>query len=81
MTREQAALLRLLLMCVAWAVGGIIALAVAVPLADVVLPAALAALAYVVTGDLGRPRPGGADAKYWRGRRIDGGGPGRGRWN
>jgi hypothetical protein len=80
-TRGQAQIVRLLLMCAAWAVGRIIAAAVAIDLADFVVPAALAALVYVVTEDLGRPGSDGGEGKYWRGRRIDDDRPGRGRLN
>lgn len=71
MTREQAQLVRLFLVCVAWALGQVLTIGLSVPGADPLLPAALAAAAYVVTSDLGRPRMGGGDGKYWRGRRID----------
>lgn len=71
MTREQAQLVRLLLVCVAWSAGQVLTFALAVSGADPIIPAALAVGAYVVTADLGRPRMGGGDGKYWRGRRID----------
>jgi hypothetical protein len=79
MTRGQAAILRFLLICVAWAVGQTLTWGVAGPL-GVVIPAALAIGVLVVTADLGRPRPGGGDLKYWRGRRVDDD-ERRGRWN
>jgi len=71
MTRAQAAIVRFLLICVAWAIGQTLTWGVAGPL-GVVIPAALAIGVLVVTADLGRPRAGGGgDLKYWRGRRID----------
>jgi hypothetical protein len=79
MTRGQAAILRFLLICVAWAVGQTLTWGVAGPL-GVVIPAALAIGVLVVTADLGRPRAGGGDLKYWRGRRVDDD-ERRGRWN
>ena len=79
MTRGQAAILRFILICVAWAIGQTLTWGVAGPL-GVVIPAALAIGVLVVTADLGRPRPGGGDLKYWRGRRVDDD-ERRGRWN
>jgi hypothetical protein len=79
MTRGQAAILRFLLICIAWAVGQTLTWGVAGPL-GVVIPAALAIGVLVVTADLGRPRAGGGDLKYWRGRRVDDD-ERRGRWN
>jgi hypothetical protein len=79
MTRAQAAIVRFFLICAAWAIGQTLTLGVAGPL-GVVIPAALAIGVLVVTADLGRPRPGGGDLKYWRGRRIDDD-ERRGRWN
>jgi len=80
-TRQQAQLVRLLLMCVAWAVGQVLAIAIPIDLADIVLPAALAILVYVITEDLGRPRFDRGEGKYWRGRRIDDERRGRDRLN
>ena len=79
MTRGQAAILRFILICAAWAIGQTLTWGVAGPL-GVVIPAALAIGVLVVTADLGRPRPGGGDLKYWRGRRVDDD-ERRGRWN
>lgn len=84
MTREPAQLVRLLLVCVAWALGQTLTIGLSVPGSDLIIPAALAVGAYVVTSDLGRPRMGGGDGKYWRGRRIDRidqDRPRRDRWN
>ena len=81
MTRDQAQLVRLLLMCAAWAIGRILVAGIPIDLADIVVPAALAASVYVITEDLGRPRLDRGDGKYWRGRRIDDDRPGRGRLN
>ena len=71
MTRDQAQLVRLLLVCVAWALGQVLTIWLSVSGLDVIIPAALAVGTYVVTTDLGRPQMGGGDGKYWRGRRID----------
>ena len=80
-TREQAQLIRLLLMCVAWSIGQMLTIGLPIELANIVVPAALAVGVYVVTDDLGRPRVGGGGgAKYWRGQRVDEDDR-RGRWN
>ena len=81
MTRQQAQLVRLLLMCAAWAVGQVLTFGLAIQLVDLVVSAALAIGVYVVTEDLGRPRVDRGDARYWRGRRIDDDPPKRDRWN
>jgi hypothetical protein len=81
MTRQQAQLVRLLLMCAAWAAGQVLTFGLAIQGIDLVLPAALAIGVYVVTEDLGRPRIDRGDARYWRGRRIDDDPPKRDRWN
>ncbi len=87
MTRPQAQIVRLLLMCAAWSVGQVLIYSAlfqvgAVPFGiDLVLPAALAIGVYVVTDDLGRPRFDRGNARYWRGRRIDDDPPKRDRWN
>lgn len=80
-TRAQAQLVRLLLICAAWAAGQVLTFGLAVQGADLVVPAALAIGVYVITDDLGRPRPGRGSARYWRGRRIDEDPPKRDRWN
>lgn len=80
MTREQAALLRLVLVCAAWAIGQTLALGVDLPFVDFLVPAALAAGVYIVTEDLGRRRDD-VNARYWRGRRIDDDERGPRRWN
>jgi hypothetical protein len=80
-TRQQAQLVRLLLMCLAWAIGQTLTIGVAVGFVDTVIPAALAIGVYVVTDDLGRAGFGGGTAKYWRGRRIDDDERRGGRWN
>jgi hypothetical protein len=84
-TRDQAQLVRLLLICAAWAVGQVLVYVVlsqysSVPF-DLVVPAALAIGVYVITEDLGRPRSDRGNARYWRGRRIDDDRPKRDRWN
>ncbi len=80
MTRGQAAILRFGLICAAWAVGQTLTWGLAIGPIQVVIPAALAIGVLVVTEDLGRPRAGGGDLKYWRGRRVDDD-ERRGRWN
>ena len=81
MTRQQAQLVRLLLMCAAWAAGQVLTFGLAIQGVDLVVPAALAIGVYVVTEDLGRPRADRGDARYWRGRRIDDDPPKRDRRN
>jgi hypothetical protein len=80
MTRGQAAALRFVLICVAWAVGQTLTWGLAIGPIGVVIPAALAIGVLVVTEDLGRARVASGDLKYWRGRRVDDDEPGR-RWN
>jgi hypothetical protein len=80
-TRQQAQLVRLLLMCLAWAIGQTLTIGVAMSFVDTVVPAALAIGVYVVTDDLGRTGFGGGNTKYWRGRRIDDDERRGGRWN
>ena len=79
MRREQAQIVRLVLVCLAWALGQTLTLGLGASLFGTVVPAALAVGVYAVTDDLGRARLGGGDVKYWRGRRIDD--DERGRWN
>ena len=84
MRREQAQLLRLLLVCVAWALGETLTFGLAIQGFDLVIPAGLAVGVYALTDDLGRPRiggrgGGGGPTKYWRGQRIDD--KPRDRWN
>jgi hypothetical protein len=80
-TRPQAQIVRLLLMCAAWAIGQVLTFGLSVQGLDLVVPAALAIGVYVVTDDLGRPRFDRGNARYWRGRRIDEDPPKRDRWN
>jgi hypothetical protein len=80
MTRERAAILRFVLICAAWAVGQTLTWYLSLGTFGVIIPAALALAALVLTADLGRARPTGGDLKYWRGRRIDDDDR-RGRWN
>ena len=80
-TREQAQLVRLLLMCLAWALGQSLTISIPIDLANIVIPAALAIGVYAITGDLGRPRFDRGEVKYWRGQRIDDDRPGRDRLN
>ena len=81
MTRPQAAVLRFVLICAAWAVGQTLTWGLALGTIGVVIPAVLALGVLVVTEDLGRPRAaGGGELKYWRGQRVDDE-ERRGRWN
>jgi hypothetical protein len=80
MTRAQAAILRFVLICVAWAVGQTLTWGLTLGPLGVVIPAILAIGVLVVTEDLGRPPTSGGDLKYWRGRRVDDD-ERRGRWN
>jgi hypothetical protein len=79
-TRAQAAIVRLVLICAAWAVGQTLTWGLALGTIGVVIPGVLAIGVLVVTADLGRPRAGGGDLRYWRGRRVDDD-ERRGRWN
>ncbi len=81
MNAPQRALVRLLLVCAAWAVGELLTFGLASDVVGFVVPAALAIGVYVLTGDLGRTRLGGGPPKYWRGRRIDDDDRRGGRWN
>jgi hypothetical protein len=80
MNRGQAAVLRFVLICAAWAVGQTLTWGLAIGPIGVVIPAALAIGVLVVTEDLGRRRAAGGDLKYWRGRRVEDD-ERRGRWN
>jgi hypothetical protein len=80
MTRGQAAILRFVLICAAWALGQTLTLGLALGTIGVVIPAALALGVVVLTADLGRPRAAGGELKYWRGRQVDDD-ERRGRWN
>lgn len=77
MTRERAALVRLVLICAAWAFGD--ALSRGQSGLGIVLPAVLAIGAFVLTDGLGRATVRG-EPRYWRGRRVDDDPPG-GRWH
>lgn len=80
MTREQAQLVRLLLICLAWSVGQVLTLGLALGPANIIVPAVLAVGLYALTDDLGRPAVTG-NAKYWRGRPADDDKRRGGRWN
>jgi hypothetical protein len=72
--RDQAQILRLVLICTAWTIGQMLTLGLSTQGFDVIIPAGLAVGVYVATDDLGRPRfggRGGGGAKYWRGRPVD----------
>jgi len=71
-TREQFALLRLLLVCGAWALGETLQYASSALAAfGVIVPAVLGIGVLVLTQDLGQPRAESDNVRYWRGRRID----------
>jgi hypothetical protein len=80
MTRAQAAILRFVLICAAWAIGQTLTLYLSLGTFGAIVPAAFALGVLVLTADLGRPRASGGDLKYWRGRRLDDD-ERRGRWN
>jgi hypothetical protein len=67
---NAAPLARLLAIAAAWAFGEALAYQFA-PAARVPVAVLFAAGAFVLTSDMGG---GGGPPKYWRGRRIDGGG-------
>lgn len=72
MTRQQLQVVRLLLMCAAWAFGQTLLIGLSVDSGlGFVVPAALAIGVYAITEDLGRPRFDRGNAKYWRGQRVD----------
>jgi hypothetical protein len=70
--RERAQLIRLVVICAAWAFGEALVWQFHAAGLGLVVPALLAAAAYVATRDL---FTAGGDASYWRGRPID-----RDRW-
>jgi len=70
--RERAALIRLVIVAAAWALGEAIEWQLGATALGPLFPAILAAAAYVATRDLGWPA---SDTTYYRGRPID-----RGRW-
>jgi len=80
-TREQAQLVRLLLICLAWSIGQVLTIGLALGPANFIVPAVLGIGVYAVSDDLGRSDDGGGDAKYWRGRRVDDDRRGGGRLN
>ena len=74
--RERAAVVRLLILCAAWALGEALVWQVRAAGLGLVVPALLATAAFVATRDAGSSGGGSGDETYWRGRRID-----RDRWN
>ncbi len=71
-TPRQAAIVRLLLVCAAWALGEtLVTASSALGIFGVVVPAVLAVGVFALTQDLGRPRVDRDNVRYWRGRRID----------
>ena len=73
MDRERAAIVRLVIICVAWALGEALVWQFRASGLGLVVPALLAAAAYLATRDPMWSR--GGDATDWRGRQID-----RDRW-
>jgi hypothetical protein len=70
----QAAYLRLLLICAAFAAGETAAWAIDANAVASIVGAILGAAAYILTQDIDRPPRGGGrrgEIRYWRGRRID----------
>ena len=75
--RERAALLRLLIICVAYALGEALVWQLRAGGLALLVPPLLGAAAYVATREATwRGGGGDGDETYWRGRRID-----RNRWN
>lgn len=70
---ERAALIRLVIVAAAWALGEALVFAVGARGLGVVVPAILAAAAFMATRGMASPWRGGD--QYWRGRPID-----RDRW-
>ncbi len=73
--RERVALLRVAVICAAWALGEALVWQLGAFGFGVIVPALLAAAAFLATREIDRPRGGGGDETYWRGQRID-----RDRW-
>lgn len=72
--RERAAVIRLLIVCAAWALGVALVSELGVGGLGFAVPPLLAAGAYMATRDVTWGAPGGPE--YYRGRRID-----RDRWH
>lgn len=70
-TAVNTAFARLLLICAAFALGETAAYGVGATSVGSAVGLILAAAAYVFTQDIDRPRRGGGQIKYWRGRRVD----------
>lgn len=71
--RQRVAITRVAIICAAWALGEALVWQMQVAGLGLVVPALLAAAAFVATRDVS-PLDGG-DSTYWRGRPID-----RDRW-
>ena len=71
--RQRAAFIRLVVVCAAWALGAALVSELGVGGLGFVVPALLAAAAYMATRDL--TLGGSSGPQYYRGRRID-----RDRW-
>ena len=72
--RQRGALIRLLIVCAAWALGDALEYELGASGLGPVLPIILAAAAFVATRDVSIG--GASDDTYWRGRPID-----RDRWH
>lgn len=67
--RQRVAVIRVLIISAAWALGEALVWQFQVAGLGLVVPALLAAAAYIATRDVSSFR--GDDPTYWRGRRID----------
>jgi hypothetical protein len=71
---------RLLIICVAYALGATLVYLASAPGLDPIVPILFGAAAYVFTQDAGAAGgDGGGNVRYWRGRRVDD--RDRSRWN
>jgi type IV secretory pathway VirB2 component (pilin) len=73
--RERVAIVRVVILCLAWALGEAMVWQLRAGGIAQLVPALLAAAAFMATAGVGRSG-GGGDETYWRGRRID-----RDKWN
>ncbi len=70
--RERRAWIRFLIVVTAAAVGETLGIWQRLPSSDVLLPLLFGGAAFYLTTGITAPRyPGGGNARYWRGTRID----------
>ena len=72
--RERRTWLRFLIVVLAGAAGETLGISLGLPSPDLLVPLLFAGAAYYLTDGMDspfRPRRGGGEPKYWRGRRID----------